>query len=57
MVGTKTNMQRSMKLNHQSVALKRKLNCPGFGAAPVKAEGSASHYDNAQESFTARYNP
>jgi hypothetical protein len=28
----------------------------GFGAAPVKAEGSAITYDNAQESFTARYN-
>lgn len=27
----------------------------GFGAAPVKAEGSAITYDNAQESFTARY--
>ena len=28
----------------------------GFGAAPVKPEGSAITYDNAQESFTARYN-
>ena len=28
----------------------------GFGAAPVKAEGSAISYDNAQEAFTARYN-
>jgi len=27
----------------------------GFGAAPVKNEGSAIVYDNAQESFTARY--
>ena len=27
----------------------------GFGAAPTKAEGSAIAYDNAQESFTARY--
>ena len=27
----------------------------GFGAAPVKAEGSAMVYDAAQESFTARY--
>jgi hypothetical protein len=27
----------------------------GFGAAPVKAEGSAIAYDTAQESFTARY--
>jgi hypothetical protein len=28
----------------------------GFGAAPVKAEGSAIQYDTAQEHFTARYN-
>ena len=27
----------------------------GFGAAPVKNEGSAIDYDNAQEAFTARY--
>jgi hypothetical protein len=27
----------------------------GFGAAPVKSEGSAVTYDNAQEAFTARY--
>jgi hypothetical protein len=27
----------------------------GFGAAPTKAEGAAISYDNAQESFTARY--
>jgi hypothetical protein len=27
----------------------------GFGAAPVKAEGAAISYDNAQEAFTARY--
>jgi hypothetical protein len=27
----------------------------GFGAAPVKNEGSAIQYDNAQEAFTARY--
>jgi len=28
----------------------------GFGAAPVKNEGSSVSYDNAQEAFTARYN-
>jgi len=28
----------------------------GFSAAPVKNEGSAIAYDNAQETFTARYN-
>ena len=27
----------------------------GFGAAPVKNEGAAISYDNAQEAFTARY--
>lgn len=27
----------------------------GFGAAPVKTEGAAISYDNAQEAFTARY--
>jgi len=27
----------------------------GFGSAPVKGEGSAIEYDNAQEAFTARY--
>ena len=27
----------------------------GFGAAPVKAEGSGIQYDSAQEHFTARY--
>lgn len=27
----------------------------GFGAAPVKAEGSSIAYDNAQEAWTARY--
>jgi hypothetical protein len=28
----------------------------GFGSAPVKGEGAAISYDNAQEAFTARYN-
>jgi phage major head subunit gpT-like protein len=28
----------------------------GFGAAPVKNEGQALRYDNAQEAWTARYN-
>src|SRR5512137_2708743 len=27
----------------------------GFGAAPVKSEGAAIAYDNAQEAWTARY--
>lgn len=28
----------------------------GFGAAPVKSEGAAISYDNAQEAYTSRYN-
>ena len=28
----------------------------GFSAAPVKSEGQATRYDNAQEAWTARYN-
>jgi len=28
----------------------------GFGSAPVKSEGAAIAYDNAQEAWTARYN-
>lgn len=28
----------------------------GFGSAPVKTEGSALRYDNAQESYISRYN-
>ena len=28
----------------------------GFAAAPLKNEGAAIAYDNAQEAFTARYN-
>ena len=31
-------------------------NLSGFSAAPVKNEGSAIAYDNAQEAWTARYN-
>jgi len=27
----------------------------GFGPAPVKTEGEATHYDEAQETYTARY--
>jgi hypothetical protein len=49
-------MKQFMKQNRQSVALRRKFKLSGFGQAPVKAEGSAISYDNAQESFTARYN-
>jgi hypothetical protein len=40
----------------RSVPLKKKPSCRASGAAPVKAEGQAIAYDNAQEAFTARYN-
>lgn len=37
-------------------AFEEEVKLSGFGAAPVKNEGQAVAYDNAQESFTARYN-
>lgn len=37
-------------------AFEEEVQLSGFGAAPVKAEGSAISYDTAQEVFTARYN-
>jgi len=40
--------------SERSFEEERKLS--GFGQAPVKNEGSAIAYDNAQEAFTARYN-
>jgi len=36
-------------------SFEEELKISGFGAAPVKAEGSAILYDTAQESFVARY--
>ena len=36
-------------------SFEEEVNLSGFGSAPVKAEGSAISYDNAQEAFTARY--
>ena len=36
-------------------SFEEELKLSGFGAAPVKAEGSAILYDTAQESFVARY--
>jgi hypothetical protein len=55
-LATGKNTKRFTKLNLLSVLSKRKPSCPGFSAAPVKNEGSAIAYDNAQEAFTARYN-
>jgi hypothetical protein len=37
-------------------SFEEELKLSGFGTAPVKAEGSAISYDNAQEVWTARYN-
>jgi len=37
-------------------AFEEDVKLAGFGAAPVKSEGSAISYDTAQEHFTARYN-
>jgi hypothetical protein len=36
-------------------SFEEELKLSGFGAAPVKDEGSAIEYDTAQESFVARY--
>jgi len=36
-------------------AIEEEVRLSGFGAAPVKAEGSGIDYDTGQESFTARY--
>lgn len=36
-------------------AFEEEVKLSGFGAAPVKSEGSAITYDRAQEHFTARY--
>ena len=36
-------------------AFEEEVKLSGFGAAPVKSEGSAISYDTAQEHFTARY--
>jgi hypothetical protein len=47
--------QKSSKLKLLIVLLKKKPSFSGFSAAPVKNEGSAIEYDNAQEAWTARY--
>ena len=36
-------------------AFEEEVKLAGFGAAPVKSEGSSISYDTAQENFTARY--
>lgn len=44
------DMENSVRSFEEEVKLS------GFAAAPVKQEGNAISYDNAQEHFTARYN-
>ncbi len=39
----------------QNMTFEEETKLSGFSAAPVKNEGSAIAYDNAQEAFTARY--
>ena len=41
---------------HSDRSFEEEVKLSGFGAAPVKAEGSSLSYDNAQEHYTARYN-
>jgi hypothetical protein len=36
-------------------AFEEEVMLSGFGTAPVKAEGSAISFDDAQETYTARY--
>ena len=36
-------------------AFEEEVMLSGFGSAPVKTEGSGISYDNAEETFTARY--
>ena len=56
MLVTAKNIKKSMKLSLLSVHFEEETKLSGFSAAPVKNEGSAIAYDNAQEAWTARYN-
>ena len=47
-------MLRSTQLNLQTERLKKKL-CSGFAQAQTKSEGAGVTFDNAQETYTARY--
>ena len=44
-----------LKLKHLTELLEEEVMLSGFGSAPVKAEGGAVQFDDANESFTARY--
>jgi hypothetical protein len=45
------NTKRSTKLRPLSVLFEEETKLSGFSAAPVKNEGSAIAYDNAQEAL------
>lgn len=44
------------EIENSDRSFEEEVKLSGFGAAPVKAEGSAMSYDNAQEAYTSRYN-
>jgi hypothetical protein len=44
------------EIENSERAFEEETKLSGFSAAPVKAEGTAIAYDNAQEAWTARYN-
>jgi len=48
--------RKSTKPRVPSVLFEEETKLSGFSAAPVKNEGQAIAYDNAQEAWTARYN-
>ena len=43
-------------MENSSRSFEEEVKLSGFAAAPVKQEGNAISYDNAQEHFTSRYN-
>ena len=54
--GTYENEHEEIYVTENSErSFEEELKLSGFGAAPVKDEGSAINYDTAQESFVARY--
>ncbi len=55
MRSTAKNIKRFFESESSDRSFEEEVKLSGFGAAPVKNEGSAIDYDNAQEAFTARY--
>ena len=56
MISTRMSIPTFTKTESSDRSFEEEVKLSGFGEAPVKDEGSAISYDNAQESFTARYN-